>query len=345
MNSQRFLKEVWYAVALTEELKKPQDLAARKILGEPLVLFRDESGKAVALRDICPHRGIPLSYGRIVQGQIECPYHGWKFCGAGNCTDIPSLVPGQKLDPTKIKVQSLQTLEQQGVIWAYFGEKKLEGPQVPWLQALDEKARPQVVLQATMNCHIDHAVIGLMDPAHGPYVHKSPLWRSEKTAYVKQKKFKPIPFGFQMVRHKPSSNSKAYKILGSSPTTEISFQLPGVRVEHIEIGRKNLYSFTLLTPSDEGRTLIFELLYWDIGWLNWVRPLVKKFAQYFLNQDIRAVNQQQEGLRYNPNLMLIPDADTQARWYFQLKQNWLEFIDEGKPFENPVSEVVLQWRS
>ncbi len=58
----------------------------------------------------------------------------------------------------------------------------------------------------------DRVVIGLMDPAHGPWVHKSWYWRSEKSIHEKAKAFGPVPYGFQMRWHKPSKNGRAYKL-------------------------------------------------------------------------------------------------------------------------------------
>lgn len=347
-----FLRNVWYAACLTKDLQKGK-MVKRVVLGEPLVLYRTQTGEAKILRDICPHRGIPLSYGRLIDDQIECPYHGWKFNCEGTCTEIPSLVPDQDLDPKKIKVRAYQSFERQGVVWVFMNEKssgkladiEFKIPPVPQLQALPENAQPKVALNEMFSCHVDHAVIGLMDPAHGPFIHKSWMWRSKKSILTKMKKFAPVPFGFQMVRHSPSKNSKAYKILGGAPTTEITFTLPSVRVEHIQVGKRNLYSFTLLTPVTENQTRIHQLLYWDIPWFNLIQPLALRFAKFFLQQDIDAVNQQQEGLQYDPSLMLIRDADTQAKWYFALKAQWEKSQEAKIEFKNPVTETQLFWRS
>ena len=341
------LKNVWYVALLSRELKLGK-LQSRVIMNEPIVFFRNKRGEVKALRDICPHRGIPFSYGKVKGDEVECPYHGWKFDGAGVCTEIPSLCAGQDLDCRKIKVRSFQTKEQQGIIWIFFGDKGFDeslAPEVPLMTNLPNSVRPKVALVELFQCHIDHAVIGLMDPAHGPFIHKSFLWRSEKSISEKRKKFGPVKFGFQMLRHQPSANSKAYKILGKEKTTEITFTLPSVRVEHIRVGNKNLYSYTALTPVNEKETRIHQLLYWDLSWLTWVQPLVKKFARFFLHQDISAVNKQQDGLKYDPSLMLIRDADTQAKWYYALKEQWLQHQNDPQSFQNPVQETELRWRS
>ena len=82
-----FLKNEWYVVALSTELSTQP--IQRWILNEPLALFRTHSGKAVALVDRCPHRGAPLSMGRVHGETIACGYHGFTFDVTGQCVDIP----------------------------------------------------------------------------------------------------------------------------------------------------------------------------------------------------------------------------------------------------------------
>ncbi|MBC7370149.1 MAG: aromatic ring-hydroxylating dioxygenase subunit alpha [Bdellovibrionaceae bacterium] len=342
-----FLRNVWYVGLTTKDLKI-NSMQSRLILGEPVVFYRDSHGVVSALRDVCPHRGIPLSYGRVVNDQVECPYHGWKFNHEGTCTEIPSLCEGQNIDCTKIKVKHYPAQEQQGLIWVFMGDKDFDlskAPPIPYMGPLPKDVKPRIIEKCIFPCHIDHAVIGLMDPAHGPYVHKSWFWRSEKTMHEKRKKFAPVSHGFQMVRHQPSSNSKAYKILGGVPTTEITFSLPCVRVEHVQVGKRNFYSYTALTPMNEKETMVHQLAYWDFAWLSIIKPAIHKFAKVFLNQDMQAVSKQQDGLKYDPTLMLIKDADTQARWYYSLKSEWDQHLTENRPFVNPVPETELRWRS
>jgi phenylpropionate dioxygenase-like ring-hydroxylating dioxygenase large terminal subunit len=343
------MRNVWYALSLSQEVA-PKKMKAFVLDGEPIVLTRKSNGEVFAIRDICPHRGIPFSYGQVVQDQVECPYHGWKFNSEGVCTEIPSLCEGQDLDCSKIKVKKYPVIEKQGLIWVFLSDKAqpLEphlAPQPPTLPALPLDVKPGIIEEAYFPCHIDHAVIGLMDPAHGPYVHKSWFWRSSKSAYEKRKKFAPTPFGFQMVKHQPSKNSKAYKILGGQPTTEITFSIPGVRVEHIEIGNRHVYSLTILCPLSDKKTRVISMLYWDMPWVSIVKPIVKAFARRFLYQDLEAVSKQQEGLKFDPTLMLIRDSDTQAKWYYSLKNEWKNHQLESRPFLNPVKETELRWKS
>src|SRR3569832_2501684 len=98
----QFLRELWYMPALAKSLA-PGQMRREMLLGEPVVLGRLKSGELFALRDICPHRGVPLSAGRILADvSVECPYHGWRFKLDGQCSKIPSLT-GTKNHKTKQK--------------------------------------------------------------------------------------------------------------------------------------------------------------------------------------------------------------------------------------------------
>jgi phenylpropionate dioxygenase-like ring-hydroxylating dioxygenase large terminal subunit len=351
MSTSAFLKNVWYYAIPSKTLPK-KGMHSLEILGEPVVFFRDQHGLVKALRDICPHRGIPLSYGRVTEHQgekvVECPYHGWKFNGDGVCTEIPSLCEGQDLDCRKIKVKHFPVLEQQGNIWIFYGDKDFDiskAPPIPNVGTFTSDKQPNFLEVTTFPCHLDHAVIGLMDPAHGPFVHQAWFWRSSKSIHEKKKKFAPVSHGFQMVQHQPSKNSRAYKFLGGAPTTEITFNLPSVRVEHVRVGTKSFVSYTALTPVNDKLTRIHQLAYWDLPWLTLMKPVIWQFTKVFLYQDKDAVSKQQDGLKYDPTLMLIKDADTQAKWYFSLKTEWDKSLQEQRQFQNPVKEAELRWRS
>ena len=91
------LREMWYYAGGGRRPCKPGKLLPKTMLGEPIVLGRKSDGQVfAAMRNICPHRGIPLSDGRFDGREIECCYHGWRFDRAGTCTAIPSLVAAAK---------------------------------------------------------------------------------------------------------------------------------------------------------------------------------------------------------------------------------------------------------
>jgi phenylpropionate dioxygenase-like ring-hydroxylating dioxygenase large terminal subunit len=104
---------LWHPVAATADLGA--DPLAVRLLGRDLVLWRDDQGRARAFDDRCPHRGAALSLGRVVDGTLQCPYHGWRFEGAGACTLIPA-TPGFR-PPATHAVPTHALREAHGLLW------------------------------------------------------------------------------------------------------------------------------------------------------------------------------------------------------------------------------------
>jgi phenylpropionate dioxygenase-like ring-hydroxylating dioxygenase large terminal subunit len=349
---QGFLTDIWYFAALASDLK-PGKLARHEILGEPVLLGRSKSGQLFGLKDICPHRAAPLSAGRFhteASGAetVECPYHGWRFKADGACAAIPSLVADQAFDVERIRVRRYPVAESQGLIFVWMGSDArgaAEPPEPPPVFPGVVGGGPKLVDHMDFDAHIDHAVVGLMDPAHGPYVHQQWWWRSKHSQHEKAKKFEPRDAGFAMVRHEPSKNSRAYAILGGEPLTEITFRLPGLRWEHVTVGRRQVLSLTCLTPVNEKQTRITQIVWSDHPAFLLLKPFIAAGARAFLRQDGDMVNLQNQGLKYDPSLMWVDDADRQAKWYQKLKREWTASRREGRPLVNPVEPATLRWRS
>ena len=134
--------------------------------------------------------------------------------------------------------------------------------------------------------------------------------------------------------------------LGGAPQTEITFRLPGLRWEHITVGPRQVLALTCLTPINETKTRITQLVWSDHPAFVVLAPFIRAGAKRFLKQDGDMVNLQNEGLRFYPPLMWIDDADKQAKWYQALKKAWIASRAPGGPaFVNPVEATVLKWRS
>ena len=133
--------------------------------------------------------------------------------------------------------------------------------------------------------------------------------------------------------------------MDGQPLTEITFKIPGLRWEHVTVGKRQVLSLTCLTPLNASQTKITQIVWSDhpAFWL--LQPLIAAGARAFLRQDGDMVNLQNEGLRYDAGLLWIDDADRQAKWYQQLKREWAQSRREGRPFVNPVEPTRLRWRS
>src|ERR1700754_312065 len=112
----------WYPALRVSKLRKGK-MTTALLLGIPLVLGRKNDGTLFAMRDLCPHRGIPLSAGWFDGETVQCKYHGWRFepCG-GQCVEIPSLTQIDTLEPTKIYAGAYPCREVDGYAWVYLPE-------------------------------------------------------------------------------------------------------------------------------------------------------------------------------------------------------------------------------
>ncbi len=348
--------EDWYP-ALRSERLQGKTVVTTLLLGLPLVLGRRADGRLFAMRDSCPHRGIPLSCGWFDGNALTCKYHGWSFEPVtGQCLEIPSLTTQDTLDPTRIYGAAFPCEERDGYAWVYLpqpGTGRVRPdqalPPVPETAKFGSRYR-SAHLTADLPCNVDHGIIGLMDPAHGPFVHQSWWWRTRQSIHEKVKHFEPIEQGFRMSAHAPSGNSAPYKLLGvyGEPiTTTIDFVLPNRRYESIRCGDKWFSSLTTVTPTAPNACRIDVHGAWNIFYnVPLVTSIARYFGDRFVRQDQLTMIQQAEGLKHNPTLMLIDDADRPAKWYFALKQARLEAAANGTPFRHPISgPVTLRWRS
>jgi phenylpropionate dioxygenase-like ring-hydroxylating dioxygenase large terminal subunit len=348
-----WLTDSWYLGAASTELKPGQQFR-RVILNEPVVLGRTAAGEAFALRDICPHRLVPLSAGRQVETDgattLECPYHGWRFGTDGVCKLMPSLTGTEPYDPTRVKVRRYPVHEANGMVHVYIAHnpRSEADPRVPPPDFGPLPARPKFVIERTFNAHMDDAVVGLMDPAHVPFVHNQWWWRPPSVGLkLKEKPFEPRIRGWAIARHAPSSNSKLYRwVFGGAVETEIQFQLPGFRWEVISNASARLLTLTCLTPETEKKTRITQFTWWvGAPLLNLAIPFAIKGGGTFLDQDGRMVNLQNEGMKYQKAMMWIDDIDVQAKWYLRLKKEWADAASQNRDFVNPIAPTVLRWRS
>ncbi|WP_341720110.1 aromatic ring-hydroxylating dioxygenase subunit alpha [Micromonospora sp. FIMYZ51] len=161
-----FARDQWYVAAYGSEVGR--ELLARTVLGEPLVLYRTESGAPVALADRCVHRRYPLSESRLDGDTIVCGYHGFTYDPTGSCV----FVPGQQRIPRTARVAAYPVVEQDSFIWVFIGDKNLADPttipRAPWLA---DPSYAVVRGMAPLNARYELLVDNLMDLSHETYLH------------------------------------------------------------------------------------------------------------------------------------------------------------------------------
>ncbi|MBM2810765.1 MAG: phthalate 4,5-dioxygenase [Chloroflexi bacterium] len=163
------LRRYWQPAALIEELPTGGAPLPIRLLGEDLVLFRDEQGYPGLLGIHCSHRGADLSYGRVEDGGLRCIYHGWLYDIAGRCLEQPGEPPGSSFHK-RVRQRAYPCREAGGMILAYMGPD--EPPLVPayeFLTVADEQRYNSKIFQ---ECNYLQANEGNLDPVHVPFLHR-----------------------------------------------------------------------------------------------------------------------------------------------------------------------------
>jgi phenylpropionate dioxygenase-like ring-hydroxylating dioxygenase large terminal subunit len=177
--TQGFLTNCWYVAAWDQELAGGR-LLARTLLEKPVLLYKGETGRVVALDNRCCHRGAKLSNGRREGDDIRCMYHGLKFDPAGKCIQIP----GQDNIPKNLGVKSYPVHERDRLVWVWLGDPRLADPDkildFPYLRDPAWRGRPDYMhYKANYLLIVDN----LSDFAHLAFVHTKTLGGSEEYAY------------------------------------------------------------------------------------------------------------------------------------------------------------------
>ncbi|MCG8347782.1 MAG: aromatic ring-hydroxylating dioxygenase subunit alpha [Chloroflexales bacterium] len=171
------IPNMWYAVLESNEVKPGKPYGFKR-MNEELVFWRDNEGKIVVMRDLCPHRQAKLSLGKVVDGNIQCHFHGFQFDRKGTC----QLVPANGRNGPKPKIFQCWTYpvqEAHDFIWIWSGEPREEYPPIPFFEGLENHI--YATFQKQWNTHYTRAVQGVLDVSHLPFVHAKTIGRDGKT--------------------------------------------------------------------------------------------------------------------------------------------------------------------
>lgn len=281
----------WYVLCQSRELgRRPLQ---RTLYGWPLVLFRDGEGRAVTLLDRCPHRNVPLSGGRVVEGALECPYHGWRFAAEGRCTHVPGLVQargGGRDAP------SHATVEQDGFVWVWGqagAEPDLPPPEVPRFGGGYSEVRRSVDFPGTLHATAENA----LDVPHTAFLHRG-LFRGTGTRNTIEARItRDATSATAHYLGEPRPDGLVAKLLSPSGG-EVEhfdrFELPGIAIVDYRLGSENHFRVTTyLTPLTETTTRAFAVLAFRLRVPHaLVLPFLAPIAMRIFRQDAEILAQQ-----------------------------------------------------
>ena len=173
VTKQPVFQQFWYPVIPIKDLSDgPKSF---KLLGQQIVLWLDAQGNPAAVQDRCCHRSAKLSIGKVIDGNISCPYHGWEFNANGACVHVPQLKDCQISHSYKVK--AYRCTERYGYVWVCLGTPLMDIPE------MSEAANPEYRLlhefYEPWNCAGLRVVENEFDLAHPTFVHTTTFGSEE----------------------------------------------------------------------------------------------------------------------------------------------------------------------
>ncbi|MGH1491168.1 MAG: Rieske 2Fe-2S domain-containing protein [Acidimicrobiales bacterium] len=163
------LRNYWQPAALTEELNNDRPVVSVRLLGEDLVLFQDDAGELGLLDRACAHRRADLTFGRVEDGGLRCPFHGWLFDRHGSCLETPAEPEGSTFCD-RVSQVSYPVIERNGIVWAWMGSGP--APDLPGLDSLTAPAAQVFAFKGRWDCNWLQAHEVGIDPAHASFLHR-----------------------------------------------------------------------------------------------------------------------------------------------------------------------------
>jgi phenylpropionate dioxygenase-like ring-hydroxylating dioxygenase large terminal subunit len=177
------LRHYWQPIALVDELEGPRPVRPVRALGQDFVLFRDESGRLGLIDRDCPHRGADLAFGRLEDGGLRCPFHGWLFDVNGKCLETPAEPEGSQLC-TRIRQRSYPVVVRSGIVFAYLGAG--EAPAFPHFDCFVAPETHTFAFKGRIDCNWLQALEVGIDPAHASFLHRFFEDEDSSQSYGKQ---------------------------------------------------------------------------------------------------------------------------------------------------------------
>ena len=176
----------WYPTVVSDELTDEPEFV--QILGQDLVVFRDSSGAAHCLSNVCVHRGGSLAHGKIKGDCVQCSYHGWQFDGTGQCTRIPTMDPAKKI-PQRIRVDSYPVEERYGLVFAFLGDLP-ESERVPIMDIPEygTEGWRATIQHWVFDVNYLRSMENGIDPSHNEFVHPTHGFSGERDDYHLKKR-------------------------------------------------------------------------------------------------------------------------------------------------------------
>ncbi len=307
-------KNYWYVVGRSQDIQgKPYPT---ELLGEWLVLYRNEMGAVTALRDRCLHRSVRLSEGRVEKGRLRCLYHGWLYDGQGRVVEIPSEGPQSPQGPCR-QAPRYSVRELDELVFVCLGDAAAHS--VPFRSPhYGEKGWATVRLVNRFANNVTNCVENFVDVPHTTFVHPK-IFRDPEGHIVRldmERKDGTVRVVYHNEKHKLGLFSWFLNPGNEAYGHIDSFHQPNVtQVEYHFSVKKHFYITSQSVPVSETVTLVYTDLTYQFGiFTPFARFFVKKLGQAVIDQDLVILKNQMETITKYPESFQNSAVDLMHVW-------------------------------
>ncbi|MGJ8454479.1 Rieske 2Fe-2S domain-containing protein [Pseudothermotoga sp. U03pept] len=316
---------MWLAVASSKEVSARPVGVVR--LGKEIVFWRDTTGKLNAVKDLCVHRKARLSAGEVVNGRIQCPFHGFEYDGTGRVKLIPALGRNHQVEE-RFAIEAYTVTEKAGMIWLWVGENNLQG-EPRFFDDIDENFA-YAEFKELWRVPYPRAVENQLDVMHLPFIHKTTIGRGNRTLvngpvvkWIDENEFFFYVFNEidngQKVKKPEELNIDLSRVY-------LEFIFPNTWQNHIT---NSIRVVAFFVPVDESKTMIYLRFYVRATKIKWLDKLIATtgmpFNKKVLHQDKRVVETQEHDIRRD--MLVQGDLPiTEFRKRFFKEKNFAEFF-------------------
>ena len=323
-------RHCWYPICFVKDF--PADCPySFSLYNEPFVAFRNKDGKVVCLIDRCPHRAAKLSDGQIIDGKIECLYHGWQFGSDGECLHIPQLAADAKI-PLNACVKSFLVVERQGIIWMWAGvAEAADEKRIPTIAELDKPGFVSSDYIRDLPYDQSYFIENVIDPAHVHISHDGILGKRE---YAR-------PLEIEAIANSAAGIHSRIRGMGKSDTSwsNLDFIAPNLVIYTFKIEQRGWFGGTALYSIPLGKDRCRILLRNYGNFLTWKIKLTPRWLDHImvrnkiLEGDLQlVVGQKKQIQRLGKNLkeLFLPlkTSDTLVLEY----RKWLDKFGSSLPY-------------
>lgn len=289
----------WFPIAWTHEIEHFP--IARNLLGKPVVLYRSQAGQVHAFDDRCPHRHAPLSEGKLVEGHLQCPYHGWSFDEAGKCVRIPACLEQASVE----RAPSLRTWrvhETMGMVWVTSAEGEAFAPweALPEMETSLERSRTTIEFEKLFDGQLVDVAENILDVPHTAFLHAT-LFRSDDSRNrVEAELVRECGIAEVHYHGEPRPSGWLGKLLapeGGEVQHVDRYIWPGIAQVHYRLGEHWIDVWNFLQPVNDHQTHMRTVLCGSIPkWSKPLLPVVRKVAMSVVEQDADMLKAQSQRL-------------------------------------------------